>query len=335
MTPTPATLREPGASTREGEQDRLRFFRACSFGTGELARLRQLTRPNGTMLILPYDQFIEHDARHLQADSDAGNPDYIVELAIDGGYTGMVFHYGLTRRFWAKAEGRVPMVVKVNGKTSIPSQAQPLSVHTSFVEDAVRVGAVGIGYTHFYGSPRQDEDLPQLARVRAECERFGLPLIVWAYPRGEAMEKKGGIDTTYAIESAVRMSVEMGASVVKANFPKKQPAIVDNKDVPQYFRDLEAHLLRLSEDEQFAERTRRVVDAGQGIPILFSGGEEKDEKEVLLRMRQGVEAGCIGYIFGRNMWKRKKDAALELSRKAHEMLDQSPGPRRRGRADRF
>jgi DhnA family fructose-bisphosphate aldolase class Ia len=131
------------------------------------------------------------------------------------------------------------------------------------------------------------------------------------------------------------MAVEMGASVVKANFPKKNPAVVDNKDVPQYYRDLEASLVKLPEDEQFAERSRRVIDAGQGIPILFSGGEEKDEKEVLLRMRQGVDAGCIGYIFGRNMWKRRKDAALELTRKAHEMLDASPGPRRRARNERF
>ncbi|MBI3723212.1 fructose-bisphosphate aldolase [bacterium] len=322
-------------STNGGASDPLRFFRLCTYATGELARIRQLVRPNGTMLVLPYDQFIEHDARHLSAESDAGNPDYITELAVDGGYNAIVFHYGVSKRFWSKIEGRVPLILKVNGKTSLPSGAQALSVHTSFVEDAVRIGAVAIGYTLYYGSPRQDEDLPQLARVREQCDRFGLPLIVWAYPRGEAIEKKGGTESSYAVESAVRMAVEMGASIVKANFPKKNPALVDNKDVPQYFRDLEAHVGKLGEDEQFAERTRRVVDAGQGVPILFSGGEEQKEEEVVRRMQQGVEAGCIGYIFGRNMWKRQKPAALDLTRKAHEMLDHSPGPRKRGRGERF
>src|SRR5207237_8716638 len=140
-------------------------------------------------------------------------------------------------------------------------------------------GAVATGYTMYYGSPRQDQDLPQLATVRSQCEQFGLPLIVWAYPRGEAVDAKGGPDSSYAIESAVRMAVEMGASVVKANFPKKNEKVLENKDVPQYLRDLEAHLLKLSDDEQFAERSRRVVDAGQGIPILFSGGEEQKEDE--------------------------------------------------------
>jgi class I fructose-bisphosphate aldolase len=316
-------------------EDPLRFFRACSFSVGEMARLRTLVRPNGTMLILPYDQFIEHDARHLAAESDAGNPDYICELAIDGGYNGIVFHYGVTRRFWAKIEGRVPIIVKVNGKTSIPSGKQPLSVFTSHVEDAVRIGAVAIGYTLYYGSPRQDLDIPQLAHVRAECEKYGLPLIVWAYPRGEAVDAKGGPDSSYMIESAVRMAMEMGATIVKANFPKKTPQIVDNKDVPQYFKDLEAHLGKLSDDEQFAERARRVVDAGQGIPVLFSGGEESKEEEVTRRMKQGVDAGCLGYIFGRNMWKRKKPDALELTQKAQEMLDHSAGPKRRARSERF
>ena len=84
------------------------------------------------------------------------------------------------------------LILKINGKTSIPSQKSPLSVHTSFVEDGVRMGAVAIGYTMYYGSPRQDEDLPQLAKVRAECDRFGMPLVVWAYPRGEFVDAKGG-----------------------------------------------------------------------------------------------------------------------------------------------
>src|SRR4051812_29105058 len=116
----------PSAETKSSTQDQLRFFRDCTFSTGELVHLRRFCRPNGTMLILPYDQFIEHDSRHLQAESDSGNPDYLVELAIDGKYTGLVFHYGLSRRFWSRCEGQVPIMVKVNGKTSIPAQNQPL-----------------------------------------------------------------------------------------------------------------------------------------------------------------------------------------------------------------
>ena len=311
------------AGTVAETPDKLRFFRRCHFTPGELARVRQFLRPNGTTLILPYDQFIEHDCRHLEAASDAGNPDYILRLAVEGGYNAVAIHYGLTKRFWSKWEGRVPVIVKVNGKTSIPPDDLALSVHTSFVEDAVKMGAVGIGYTMYYGSPRQDDDLPQLAQVRAECEQYGMPLIIWAYPRGEAINAKGGRDTNYAIESAVRMATEMGATIIKANVPKAPPAdFVDNTKIPKYYRELEREWAKRDFAETLQERTDRVVRAAQGIPVLFSGGSQVSDEDLLWRARIGVKAGAIGFIFGRNMWKRENASAMKITAEIQKLLDE-------------
>jgi len=306
----------------QSETRAMRFFKDAHFTPGELARVRQMVRPSGRSLILPYDQFIEHDARHLEAKSDAGNPRYILDLALSGGYNGVAIHYGLSKRYWSQiAETGLPLIVKISGKTSVPSSDHPLSVPTGFVEEAVRLGASGIGYTLYYGSSRQDEDLPHLSKVRRECERFGIPLIVWAYPRGEAVQKKGGQDSNYMVESAVRMAVEMGATIVKANLPKKSPDLVNNEKVPSYFRELEASLLKMEEKEQYLERAKRVVTAGQGIPILFSGGEKGDIDQVVRSAELEVKAGAFGFIFGRNMWKREKNEALELTKKVSALLD--------------
>ncbi|MCW5829445.1 MAG: fructose-bisphosphate aldolase [Deltaproteobacteria bacterium] len=303
-------------------KDPLRFFRRVRLGPGEMARVSQITRGNGTSIILPYDQFIEHDCRHLEAESDAGNPDYIMELGIDLGFNAVAVHYGVARRFWTKTEGRIPLILKVNGKTSIPSDAQALSTATSFVEDAVRIGATGIGYTLYYGSPRQDEDLPQMAGVRAACERFGLPLIVWAYPRGEAIDAKGGKETSYALESAARLAVEMGATIVKSNLPKAaKPDFVKNEKVPKYYRELEEQLLRLDPAAQAAERARRVVKAATGIPVLFSGGEGASTETVIENAKACVAGGCFGFIIGRNMWKRTKPKAQEIVTEVTRLLD--------------
>ena len=46
-----------------------------------------------------------------------------------------------------------------------------------------------------------------------------MPLIVWAYPRGSAIEAKGGRDSFYAVDYAARTASELGADVVKVNFP--------------------------------------------------------------------------------------------------------------------
>lgn len=304
--------------------DSMKFFERNYFSSEELANLRRIVRPSGHCMILPYDQFIEHDNRHAEAESDAANPDYICELAEDGQYNALAVHYGVAKRFWKKRKSPVPLLLKVNGKTSIPDDSEPLSVHTSFVEDAVRLGAVAIGYTMYYGSPRQDEDLPQLAAVRQECEEYGLPLVVWAYPRGEAVESKGGKDCSYMVESATRMAVEMGATVVKANLPKNSGAhVYENENIPDYYRELERELAKLSDKEQKWERAKRVVQAAQGIPVLFSGGSKIDDNDLMENAQACVDAGCFGFIFGRNMWKREKNEALKLTKQFQEMLDKS------------
>ncbi len=313
------------AHERHASNDPLRFFRKQFYTPGELSRLSNIVRDSGTTLILPYDQFVEHDNRHAEADSDAANPDYICELAVDGGYNAIAVHYGVSKRFWAKWAGKVPLILKLNGKTSIPSQAQALSVHTSYVEDAVQLGAVAVGYTMYYGSPRQDVDLPQLATVRKACDRYGLPLIVWAYPRGEAIDGKGGPDSSYAIESATRMAMEMGATVIKANLPVAggQENYLENEKIPEFYRNIEKDLQELSAKEQKWERARRVVEAAQGTPVLFSGGSKIGEEDLMENAQACVDAGCFGFIFGRNMWKREKGEAVEMTKKFQVMLDKS------------
>lgn len=302
----------------------LRFFEKAYFDKAELNNIKKFVRENGTSMILPYDQFVEHDNRHLHPNPKSGDPDYIINLAIEGGFNAVCVHYGVAKRFWNKHKKRIPLILKINGKTSIPSQARALSVHTSYVEDAVKLGAVGIGYTMYYGSPAQEQDLPQLAKVRQECEKYGLPLIVWAYPRGEAMDKKGGNASSYALESAARMAMEMGATIIKSNMPTAlAPADLDNEGIPSYFRDVERELIKLPDYEQKLERTKRVVEAAQGVPVLFSGGSEKDDAEVVENAEICVKAGTFGFIYGRNMWKREMQDAISMSGKLINLLDKA------------
>lgn len=303
----------------------MKFFQDKYFSPGEKARLRHIVRDSGTSLILPYDQFIEHDNRHVDPNPDAANPDYICKLAEEGGYNAVAVHYGVAKRYWSKLAGAVPLLLKLNGKTSFPDQSRPLSTHTSYVEDAVRMGAVAVGYTMYYGSPRQDEDLPQLAAVREECDRFGMPLVIWAYPRGEAVDDKGGRDSNYAVESATRMAVEMGASVIKANLPiSTGDDFFDNSSVPDYYRRVEKELQSLDEKAQKWERAKRVVEAAQGMPVLFSGGSKIGDDDLIENAQACVDAGAFGFIFGRNMWKRENKAALTMTKKFQDMLDAGP-----------
>lgn len=300
----------------------MKFFDKAWFSEGELENMKKMVLKNGHCMMLPYDQFVEHDNRHSFAHERANDPDYIMELAVDGGFNAVAVHYGIAKRFWKKWDKKIPLVVKINGKTSIPSQDHALSTHTSFVKDAYELGASGIGYTLYYGSDRQDEDLPQLAKVRQECEKYGLPLIIWAYPRGKAMQEKGGNKTSYALESAARLAVEMGATVVKSNIPSDpDERFLENKKIPKVFRDFEKEMLEKTPEERKLIRTRRVVEAAAGIPVLFSGGGKKTREDVVSNTHIAKEAGAFGLIYGRNMWKREKEDAVSLANELRSILE--------------
>jgi len=165
---------------------------------GKRVRLQRLLYErglkNGTLLVLPIDQGLEHGPIDFFPNPPSQDPEFQWRLALEGNYNGVACHYGLARKYMAKYAGKVPLVLKINGKTNIPS-VDPLSSLTASVEDAVALGADAVGYTLYVGSPRQDEDIQQLAMVREDCDKYSMPLIVWSYPRGSAIGGKGGQDS--------------------------------------------------------------------------------------------------------------------------------------------
>ena len=166
-----------------------------------------------------YDQGLEHGPRDFFANPAASDPKYVLRLALEGGFNGVAIQIGLAEKFYWEYAGELPLVLKLNGKTDIPSGIDPLSPVNATVEDAVRLGADAVGYTLYVGTPAQERDFGQYLRVRADAQRLGMPLIVWSYPRGAAIDAKGGKDSFYAVDCAARTASELGADVVKVNFP--------------------------------------------------------------------------------------------------------------------
>jgi class I fructose-bisphosphate aldolase len=268
----------------------------------------------GTLLILPIDQGLEHGPIDFFANPESLDPDYQFRLAREGHFSAIALHIGLAEKYYHRYAGRVPLILKLNGKTTIPSDSQAFSPLTGTVEDAVRLGADAVGYTVYVGSPAQDRDFAQLQGVRSDCDRFGMPLIVWAYPRGEAVSKKGGKESLYAIDYAARVALELGADIVKVNYPV--PSEKDKESPPPY------NTLGLSPDESF----RRVVASAGRCLVLVSGGEKMGDTELFAKVRSSMEAGATGIIFGRNLWQRPWEEALAVTRQIHGLFREYAEP---------
>ena len=281
--------------------------------TGKKARLHRLMYQfgpgKGTMMFLPIDQGLEHGPVNFFENPPSKDPNFQCKLARDGGYSAVVFQYGIAEKYMNNYAGQVPLVVKLNGKTSIPSDAAAFSSLIGSVEDAVRLGADAIGYTLYVGSPNQDVDFAQFSEVRKECDRLGMPIIVWAYPRGEAVEAKGGKDSFFAIDYAARAAAELGADVVKVNIPKEVEPNQDQQ--PGIYKTL-----KLTQEEKIQNI---IASAGKTLTI-FSGGAKVSDAETVGQAKMVMENGAAGLIFGRNMWLRPMDEALKISQEISTMM---------------
>jgi class I fructose-bisphosphate aldolase len=303
--------RKSQASTTEPS----RRLSTLSIAQGKRARLWRLLYAsgpaNGTLMVLPLDQGLEHGPTDFFPNPAALDTSFQVRLALEGGYSAIALGIGLAEKYLHEHAGEIPLILKLNGKTNIADDAEATSPAYATVEDAVRLGADAVGYTVYVGSPRQDAEIREYGRVRGDCERLGMPLVVWAYPRGRDIEAKGGKGCLYAQDYAARVAEELGADVVKLHEPTP-----DGGASPEPYRSLR-------EDSQAS--LRRVVRSAGRVMVLFSGGVKQDDDAAVLRkVELYMDCGATGVMFGRNMWLRPMDQALALTARVRTLLSRYP-----------
>ena len=208
----------------------------------------------------------------------------------------------------------MPLILKLNGKTDIPSDAEALSpVHA--VGRGRRAARRRRGRLHAVrrhaGAGARLRAVP--ARSARDAQRLGMPLIVWAYPRGAAIEAKGGKDSFYAVDYAARTASELGADVVKVNFPHPDEA-----------------RRRASRRTTPSSRSQQAIDAvvrsANRTLVLVSGGARAGDEAMIEKAPQSMEAGATGLIFGRNVWQREHDESLRFVARLREILAKYPTP---------
>ena len=120
-----------------------------------------------------------------------------------------------------------------------------------------------------------------IARVRADCDRYGMPLmiepLVMQSPTpGSRYQVDGDAEK---IVTLVRLAREMGADIVKAD-PTSDPA--------------DFH---------------RVVQAAR-CPVLVRGGGREDLQQVFARSRTLLDQGAVGMVYGRNVYQHANPSAV-------------------------
>jgi class I fructose-bisphosphate aldolase len=287
-------------------------------GQGERRRLYEFMYAhgpgNGKIMLLPIDQGLEHGPVDFFPNPPSADLDYQLNLAVEGNYSGIACHIGLAEKHMKRFAGKVPLVLKINGKTNIPPDNAAFAPLDASVEDAVRLGADAVGYTLYVGTPRESEDILQFTKVRQEARKFGIPVIMWAYPRGVHAETRGaGRNSLAMVDYAARIANELGATLAKINMPAKPKNSEYDPAGPfkkyNQYRDL-------SEEEGLYMAVQSAGRTG----VIVSGGSKISDEDLLNKVEISLKAGVDGLIFGRNMWQRKYDDALKLTQEIQKIM---------------
>jgi len=244
--------------------------------------LNKITK-KGKALFLAYDQGLEHGPTDFNGKNV--DPNYIIDIAKKGRYTGLVFQKGIAEKYNKEIKkSKIPLIVKLNGKTNLV-KGEPLSTQICSIDEAIKLGAKAIGYTIYIGSAHESKMMKEFSIIQKEAHSKGLPVIAWIYPRGKSIEK---IPKKDLMAYSCRVGLEIGADIIKIVYDGKQ-------------KDLEW----------------AVKSAGK-TKVVIAGGAKKDENSFLKQVQELMNAGAIGLAIGRNVWQSPNP--LSITKKVKKII---------------
>ncbi|TDQ77596.1 fructose-bisphosphate aldolase, class I [Dongia mobilis] len=258
---------------------------------------------SGKLVILPVDQGFEHGpARSFAPNPAAYDPHYHFELAIEAGLSAYAAPLGMIEAGADTFAGQIPTILKVNSSNSL-ARLKDQAI-TASVNDALRLGCSAIGFTIYPGSDYAFEMMEEIREMAEEAKAAGLAVVIWSYPRGDAISKDG--ETAMDICAyAAHMAALLGAHIIKVKPPT---AFLEQGEAKKVYEKEKIDIATM------AARIRHVVQScfnGKRI-VVFSGGAAKGLDGLYDEVRGIRDGGGNGSIIGRNTFQRPREEALKM-----------------------
>jgi predicted phospho-2-dehydro-3-deoxyheptonate aldolase len=246
---------------------------------GEIGKKLRLNRildgKTGRTVIIALDHGFEHGPADFP--EKVLDPKVIVKVVAEGGANGIMMHKGVARYTAKEWMGKIPLILKVTGRTSLTPEELAMQAYVASVEDAVNLGADAVALTIYVGSNNEAKMLKSFGRVEARCRQLGMPILALMYPRGPGIKDKYNVDV---VRYAARLGAELGVDLVKTYYTGS------------------------------ADTFRKVVESCH-VPVVAAGGPRKDRAEEALAMvKEVMGAGAAGVTIGRNVWAHSNPAGM-------------------------
>jgi fructose-bisphosphate aldolase, class I len=273
----------------------------------------------GYLSILPVDQGIEHSA----GASFAPNPIYfdpenIVNLAIAGGCNAVATTLGalgMTSRQYAH---KIPFIVKLNHNELLSYPNDYDQTMYASVEQAWNLGAVAVGATIYFGSPKSTRQIQEVSKAFARAHDLGMATILWCYLRNDIFSQ----DKDYHLSAdltgqANHIGVTIGADIIKQKLPENNGGYraVASATGKAYGKTHDWVYSKLTSDHPIDLTRYQVLNGYAGRAGLINSGGSSGENDFAAAIRTAVinkRAGGCGLISGRKAFQRDFKQGVQL-----------------------
>ncbi len=228
---------------------------------------------NGKSVILAYDHGLEHGPVDFKPQPESADPENIFKVARHDAVTAIAVQKGIAEGYHEKYRDEVNLMVKLNGTSNLWEPEDYYSPKNCSVRYAVEeLGAEAVGYTMYAGSDYEARMFEEFREVQEEARKYGVPVVMWAYPRGRPIKND---KKTSTISYAARIGLELGADMVKCKYPGSR------------------------------QKMEEVVSQTGNMKTVMSGGSKRNDKSFLKDVEESVKAGGDGLAVGRNIFQRE------------------------------
>lgn len=188
----------------------------------------------------------------------------------------------------------IPIILNLTASTINASHTHKVLV--SSIEKALRLGADAVAVHINISSKYESDMLKTLGKVSEECDKFGMPLLAIAYPRGEIFEENGiEVDQNYQLLKAsdqeqygnlvshcARVAFELGADIIKTQYTGSVSTF------------------------------KAVVESAGGKPVVIAGGSKVEIMQLFTIVENAMKSGASGVSIGRNVFNRQDSDKIIL-----------------------
>lgn len=191
----------------------------------------------------------------------------------------------------------IPIILNITASTILGQHTNKVLV--SSLEYAISIGADAVAVHLNISSQYESEMLKVAGIVSDECHRYGMPLMILAYPRREKIINGIIADDNYdelinnsnekytqLVAHCVRIAYELGADIIKTQYTGSYTSF------------------------------QNVVSSAPNKPVVIAGGKNMEVDVLLQIVDDAIKAGGAGVSIGRNVFNNERsDIIISAIRK--------------------